>query len=469
MRKIRCSALLTIALISLILLSFTEISISAQHGNTYIYYGYIPSRIFVNEFHEDSGRWEILKDTIMDHGTVGIIGITDATDVKVYTLPDNRLVKNARIGRYEKLLVDLPNGTLFKICSTNPVSVMLMGGRLLDKGQLQTSTFFTSVDGGYVGKEFIFLQVGHPYFYPVLWVGWHYRHFGFSTRVMALEDSHITLKDENGRVIMKFDLKANEEKTLNVTHFRVYHLVSTGNVMVHSYTGGRSIFYPAIYGGFLGRVFYGGSNEQPYWKNPAYENWTFILTSTEDNHIRVIDVHNRRLYFEMKIASMNATRLHINTPFWILESKKPVILMWKSSDYKDGGLSILGLRANQTAAIYIPPRESYIFPYKDTIVTIDDIKMRLHEDEPYRLREGLHVISTTENILIEVVNMQRHQGVGTFAVCLPSIQSLNITHKGLKIKPPLQFETGWRMPSWAYYIILVIAIILIAVALKIRR
>ena len=216
MRKIRCSVLLTIALISLILLSFTEISISAQHGNTYIYYGYIPSRIFVNEFHEDSGRWEILKDTIMDHGTVGIIGITDATDVKVYTLPDKRLVKKARIGRYEKLLVDLPNGTLFKICSTKPVSVMLMGGRLLDKGQLQTSTFFTSVDGGYVGKEFIFLQVGHPYFYPVLWVGWHYRHFGFSTRVMALEDSHITLKDEDGRVIMKFDLKANEEKTLNV-------------------------------------------------------------------------------------------------------------------------------------------------------------------------------------------------------------------------------------------------------------
>ena len=171
----------------------------------------------------------------------------------------------------------------------------------------------------------------------------------------------------------------------------------------------------------------------------------------------------------MKIASMNTTRLHINTPFWILESKKPVILMWKSSDYKDGGLSILGLRANQTATIYIPPGESYIFPYKDTIVTIDDIKMRLHKDEPYRLRDGLHVISTTENILIEVVNMQRHQGVGTFAVCLPSIQSLDITHKGLKIKPPLQFETGWRMPSWAYYVILIALAIIIVVVLKVRR
>jgi len=96
-------------------------------------------------------------------------------------------------------------------------------------------------------------------------------------------------------------------------------------------------------------------------------------------------------------------------------------------DSKDRGLSILGLRANQIAAIYIPSGESYIFPYKDTIVTIDDIKMRLHEDEPYRLREGVYVTSTTENILIEVVNMQRRQGVGTFAACLPSIQSLDIT------------------------------------------
>ena len=125
-------------------MSFANLSISAQNGNIYIHYGHIPSRIFVNEFHEDSGRWEILKDTTADHGTMGIISITDFTDVKVYTLPDKRLVKESKIGRYEKLLVDLPNGTLFKICLTKPISVMLMGGRLLDKGQLQTGTARTS-------------------------------------------------------------------------------------------------------------------------------------------------------------------------------------------------------------------------------------------------------------------------------------------------------------------------------------
>ena len=106
MRKIRYNAFLIIILVSPIFSLFANFSISAQHGNIYIYYGYIPSRIFVNEFHEDSGRWEILKNTITDHGTIGIIGITDATDVKAYTLPDKRLVKESKIGRYEKLLVD---------------------------------------------------------------------------------------------------------------------------------------------------------------------------------------------------------------------------------------------------------------------------------------------------------------------------------------------------------------------------
>ena len=90
----------------LVFLSFANLSISAQNGNIHIYYGHIPSRIFVNEFHEDNGRWEILKDTTADHGTMGIIDITDFTDVKAYTLPDKRLVKESKIGRYEKLLVD---------------------------------------------------------------------------------------------------------------------------------------------------------------------------------------------------------------------------------------------------------------------------------------------------------------------------------------------------------------------------
>ncbi len=88
---------------------------------------------------------------IMDHGTIGIIGITDATDVKVCTLPDKRLVKKAKIGRYEKILVDLSNGTPFKICPTKPVSVVLMNRRQLGEGQLRTSKFFISVDRGCVG------------------------------------------------------------------------------------------------------------------------------------------------------------------------------------------------------------------------------------------------------------------------------------------------------------------------------
>jgi len=67
------------------------------------------------------------------------------------------------VNRLEKVFVSLPNGTFFEIVSSKPLSVMLLGGRLLEEGQLWTSIFYTSLDGGYVGKEFVFMQVGRLY------------------------------------------------------------------------------------------------------------------------------------------------------------------------------------------------------------------------------------------------------------------------------------------------------------------
>jgi len=61
----------------------------------------------------------------------------------------------------EDVITSLPNGTFFKVVTSKPASVLLLGGEGLEAKTTQYSftSFLRSVDSGYVGKEFIYLSV----------------------------------------------------------------------------------------------------------------------------------------------------------------------------------------------------------------------------------------------------------------------------------------------------------------------
>ena len=64
--------------------------------------------------------------------------------------------RRLHLGKYETKVINLPNGTLFKILSDKPITVIIKGRAPLGSYKADVTTAFPSVEGTYVGKEFIF-------------------------------------------------------------------------------------------------------------------------------------------------------------------------------------------------------------------------------------------------------------------------------------------------------------------------
>jgi len=178
---------------------------------------------------------------------ISLVAPQDDTNVKVYTLEDDTWAFHAELNlnMMEKRFISFPNGTIFKVGSNHLVSAMLLGegDPNISKGSGPTpATFYASMDGCYVGKEFVFVASQ--------WV------FGSPYTMLALEDAEVTVTREDD-VKTSFTLKANAYKELQLEPFSAYRVESTGNIMIQSggpgdqYTARRSFFVPTAKGGFL--------------------------------------------------------------------------------------------------------------------------------------------------------------------------------------------------------------------------
>ena len=99
-------------------------------------------------------------------------------------------------------------------------------------------TFFTSADGNYVGKKFVFVACQA--------VG------GESYRILALENAEVTVTREDGTE-KSFSLQANAYEDVMLLALKSYEIESTGNIMVLSGdpTLRRSFFVPSVQGGSI--------------------------------------------------------------------------------------------------------------------------------------------------------------------------------------------------------------------------
>lgn len=154
-------------------------------------------------------EWRIVSSTISDFAFLMIAACRNETEVTVYRLPNHEVLRTARLRIMEKLFVRLPNGTFFKVVSNKPLSVTLVGGKKggqdLDPRSpfsFVPNSFYTSVDGGVVGREFIFIASQDP--------------IGAPYRIVALEPSEVIIEDENGSVIHRFRLAPSEFKELGL-------------------------------------------------------------------------------------------------------------------------------------------------------------------------------------------------------------------------------------------------------------
>ncbi len=433
---------------------------------SYEYYGYVPARIWGLESLPSSEwfQYRINPNSILDRALLVFIGNYDQTKVSVYVLPNRSLVESFTVNRLEKATVQLPNGTSFKAVSDKPVTLILMAGKSMEVGDNWVSTFFTGVEGGYVGKEFIFMAVQAarmPYV------------SGFPLRVFALEDSQITVVDADGSTVADFSLKANQYRQLSFTPLALYRLSSTGNVMLQSW-GGGSLFYPAVRGGFAGKLFYGTAMVEELWGVTVRNSPTspaFVMTGVEDAKARIIDIEFAKELNTTEVVARVNNSMKIAASHILVDSDKPITLMFRSAS---GGLTYAGVKPGETTEIYVPTGkdalsigEAYIFAAEGTTVTLDDVRIRVSSDEVIPLQPGMHRIAADRNAVIEVVHWSAFRtakveapdnGLSDFASCVPSLQAMSITSEGIQLKPVLGAEA-----TWIYAFAAVVAVALIAV------
>jgi len=464
-----CSLLPLLAILATLLSSLAGISqVSALEPN-HEYYGYVPPRIWgLQRTSTSMWEFEVNPNSILDRGLLVFIGNYDQTKVSVYVLPNRSLVESFSVNKMEEVTVPLPNDTFFKAVSDKPVTLILMAGRNMESGHDWAQTFFTSVEGGYVGREFIFKAIQAattPYA------------MGFALRVFALEDSDVIVVDVSGSTAAEFSLKANQYRQLSFTPLAVYALTSTGNVMIQSWTGG-SIFFPAAEGGFSGKLFYGAGRVKELWTTgimpPAY-----YLTGPEDAKARIIDLEFRKEFSTTNVVAGVNNSLKIDVSHIAVESEKPVTLM-----FANGGVAYAGVKPGETIELYVPTGkdalsmgEAYIYAEQGTTVTLDDVKIKVSTDEMLPLHPGMHRISADRNAVIQVVHWYMyvwaytraidapHNGIANFATCVPSVQAMSLTYGGIRLKPVLGGET----PPWLYAIAAAAPLALVAIWATRRR
>ncbi|RJS90652.1 hypothetical protein CW705_05805 [Candidatus Bathyarchaeota archaeon] len=436
MRLLRTSLFsILISLCILVLLSNAGLNVEGK----YIYFGYVPLNI--------------------EYTRIYIVGNHDATGITIYSLPEMEIIAKFVVDRMEEREVNVPSGSMLEIVSSKPATVILAGGSDIAAVNASISTFYTSVEGGYIGREFIFRT-----FYKEEGSGGVYT-------VYALEKSEVTVYDSSGAKVMSFDLAPHEFKDFVLESSKVYRISSTGYVMFQSFfvlnlghgSGvWKSHAVPSLEGAFVGRHFYERCIYPGYYSGGSEPPIDFVFSSSSDAKIGFYDLDGRAKFGEEAIKAGTNGSFSFQKYHLFFETNKPATLF---SIANGGGLLVGGLRAGEVACINVPSDESFLFAYTQTILSLDDVEYSLEPNSTFRLPTGVHKIKADKTVLFTLVHRGSKSGVGSFetsfGACLPSIRSVEIEYPNLKISP--LGETSWMtyIEAAAAVIGIVVAVLVI--------
>jgi hypothetical protein len=431
----------------------------------YTYYGIVPSNIFVyvlNDANNVSSGWVLGLDssrtgspglngkTVATKSLVAIVAAEDDTNVEVYDLALDILVSEGHIDSMKKHLVLLTNGTTFKVVSDKQVSVLLLNYQNMPAANVTEGplpyTFYTDVNGLYVGKEFVFMAseqiaLSENKLYTII----------------ALETSRVTVtRDDDQR--NEFSLDVNKYKTLMLEPFRVYKIVSTGNIMVQSGTtfadlgGGLSPHryrlsfpVPSAEGGFVGKFFYTRSAKG--WD--AFRDYGYRISASEDAKVKVYDLDSKQVINEFSVKGGNGIGFQPSAEAIYVQSDKPITLLYinngsigtgKPANY-GVGVTFMGIRPNQDSMIYLPVDanvEAYFFSSERTQLSIDNNIQTIQADSSLLYTTpGTHVVRSNNNVILQINFWPfepENQGLWYSATVIPSIETID-TNPTVKLTP----------------------------------
>ncbi len=458
--KINLSCLVLAAItvcLSFPLFSTTQPSVGTTYN--YTYYGVVPFKTYrynlTDEFDPNS-PYQIQVSSVMNRTLLSIVASEDGTNCAVYNLINGSEIWSGQLNTRQNKYLLLPNGTFFKVMSDKIVSVILLGYPYIPQPEVtpvinqSPNTFYTTVDGLYAGKKFVFMVdegSGGTANYMII----------------ALEKSTVTVSDASGTVLNTMSIDAYGIKNYPFTAFRVYQIESTGNIMLQagtiSYLGGDTNCYmvPCIEGGYVGQYFVTKSITG----YDALRDYGYRISAAENAKVKVYDIETKQIIKEYDVAAGVGVGFQppgANGLF--VQSDKPITLAMvhngsieQTRPLESGGayggpytsygseVAVIGVRANEPTELYLPLRaqvEVYFFANQETQVTIDDSTHTIDADDYFVYTiPGNHMISSDRDIIVEVNywnGVPDYQGITFTGTIIPCIELVS-TNPNVTVLP----------------------------------
>jgi len=431
---------------------FYSIHLSVSNPD-YTYYGVVPFKTYrynLTDSFDPNSAYRLQVASVFNMSLLSVVASEDDTNFVVYNLTTGLQISEGHLDNMENQYTLLPNGTFFKVVSDKIVSVLLLEYRTIPLSNVTNQsphTYYTSVDGLYVGKKFVFMADeggGGPADYTIF----------------ALEKSTVTITKEDNTV-NTITLAANAYKNWPFSPFRVYKIESTGNIMIQAgvipqWGGDVNCFaVPCAEGGFVGKFFITKSIT-------AYDprrDYGYRISATEDAKVTVYDLETKQVIKEYDVVG--GVGIGIQPPganALFIQSDKPITLSMVHNGSIDqtrplesalGGpytaygeaVSFIGVRANEATELYLPVQsqiEVYFFANQETHVTIDDTPHTIGANNYFvYTNPGNHMITSDKDIIVEINHwngVPDFQGISFTGAIIPCIETVS-TNPNVTITP----------------------------------
>lgn len=426
--KIKVFLFLTLVLLLTTLLPINFVAlVNSQVLENHVYYGYVPPSPDIPYNNASYGVDEVIAGKKVNYtvpsgySLLDVVGYQDNTRVELYDLTTGKLLNSTTLNKMQKVTFFVRNGMYFKLVTSARVGAMISGGDYaVDTGAYSGfATFYPAVDGGFRGREFIFVAATgtHVYAYSKDLVGYNFFLF-------ALKDTDWKLADAIGKFSTSDSLK-QRGTSYTILQSRVAHgginagagydvvfnLKSTNDVVLSSAALGQVIYVPAITGGYVGKLFY-ASDHATY--QQTGRSIVLVVVPLQAGKVTVYDRNlNVLAEHEFSDADVSANKywfksFGLGRFEFIVKSTGNITVMAAqtygnvSEDYIGDGTTFLGSSPNQELKFFTPSSAILFSPENQTI-TIDGETKTAKRDDIFLLGDGVHTIRSTGYTIIQVL------------------------------------------------------------------
>lgn len=413
----------------------------------------------------------------VDNGTaiLDIVGYNDSTHVMLYDISgvEPRIIESFVVNRMQLYNTTLPAKTYFKLVSDKPIyaSIKGGGGYSFSADWSGPSVFYPSTDGGFAGKEFIFLA-DFSLAGALLYTG------GPGPTIYGVEDADVKIFDADGNIVWQGSVKANQ--TLNQVKIpnnrKVYRIVSTGRIMFANW--GAETYYtyvalPSPMGGYTGKFFFGS---QDAGGREVVASHYLIINQGKSSNVEFWETHKSGT---LDPGSKAQTKSLGPYEEWLLNrgvpdnynimirSNEDILIFTANANRSNPslftmgpGVTFIGVRAGIPTALHIITRGIAFSPEANAEVKAGYMTFYISKGKYIELPRGLITITSNATLLIEVMHYWT-DALNLYVTPLVPVSAVTITY-------PQPKKTGGGLDITLIGGVAIAAIIMIIVFLRMR-